>query len=76
MIENIKPLFNGFIGEDIATRESYARLFNKTAVGGDNFRGMKTKASGSFNKMALKGTDLNNLGDLNVEIMAIVPVRP
>jgi hypothetical protein len=65
-----------FDPRDIATLEAYARLFNKTAVGGEDFRVMNTKATGSFNTMELKGTNLNDLGDLNVQITAIVPFVP
>ena len=66
----------GFDPRDIATLEAYARLFNETAVGGEDFRGMATKSTGSFNKMELKGTDLGDIGNLNIEITAIVPFKP
>jgi len=46
------------------------------AVGGEDFRGLDTKAQGKLNTMALKGTDLKDIGDLNVEITAIVPFVP
>jgi len=62
--------------EDRATLEQYAKLFNEQAVGGEDFRGLDTKASGKFDKMELKGTDLKDLGDLNVQITAIVPFVP
>ena len=66
---------SGFDPAQIKILEAYARLFNKEAVGGEDFRQMNTKAAGSFNKMALKGTDLGDLADLNVEITAIVPFK-
>jgi hypothetical protein len=77
-LDKHKPFWQaaGLTGEDIATLEVYARLFNETAVGGEDFRGMKTKSSGNFAKMELKGTNLQDLSDLNVEITAIVPFRP
>jgi hypothetical protein len=45
-------------------------------TGGEDFRGLDTKAGGKFDKMGLKGTDLKDLGDLSVQITAIVPFRP
>ena len=66
----------GFRDVEVNILEQYARLFNKQAVGGEDFRGLDTKASGKFDKIELKGTDLKDLGDLNVQITAIVPFRP